>query len=160
MNAYQCKSVEQLQSVFDEFFQTSYALLVLYVISPFLPIVNYLLEIPIAILKILQWNLMFDIGGEILCSVDNNSYGQSTVSQFDNGSAYYINISVFYFLFDVFFNPLIYISFFLFELAYVLSSMSIISSGLYVWWIPFLNLIPVASATLWWVPIIPYYISI
>ena len=53
MGANNCKSADDLQPVFDEFFEVSYGLIALYTLSPFLPIVNYALEIPISILKII-----------------------------------------------------------------------------------------------------------
>ena len=160
MGANNCKSAEALQPLFEEFFQQSYALLALYTISPFLPIVNWAFVIPIVVLKILQWNLMFEIGGAVICTIDNDIYGPNTVGLFENGSAFYVFIALAYYVFDVYINPVIYFSFIIFELIYLIASLSFSSSGLYVWWIPFLNLVPLSSATLWWLPIIPYYISI
>lgn len=52
MGSNNCKSAQALQPVFDEFFESSYALLALYTLSPFLPIVNIGFEIAIVIIKI------------------------------------------------------------------------------------------------------------
>ena len=82
MGANNCKSAEALQPVFDEFFEVSYGLIALYTISPFLPFVNVWFEIPISILKIVMWNLMFEVGGAVECAVDNDIYGPNTVSLF------------------------------------------------------------------------------
>jgi len=82
MGANNCKSADALQPVFDEFFEVSYVLIALYTISPFLPVVNWAFEIPISIMKIIQWNLMFEIGGAVECAIDNDIYGPNTVSLF------------------------------------------------------------------------------
>ena len=34
------------------------------------------------------------------------------------------------------------------------------ASGILVWWVPFVNLLPLGSLTLWWLPILPYYMFI
>ena len=160
MGANNCKSAEALQPVFDDFFDKSYGLIALFTLSPFLPVVNYSLEIPIVILKILLWNRMFEIGGAVECAIDNNINGPNTISLFQDGSALYVFIALAYFAFDVFINPLIFVGIYIFELVYLFASWSLASSGLYVWWVPFINLLPLSASTLWWLPIVPYYWSI
>jgi len=60
-------------------------------------------------------------------------------------------------MFDLFINPLIFIGIYLFEVIYFLGMGAVSASGILVWWVPFLNLIPLSSLTLWWLPILPYY---
>ena len=103
---------------------------------------------------------MFEIGGAVSCAIDNDIYGPNTVSLFQDGSAFYIAISIFYFLFDLFVSPIIFVGFYALEVIYFFAAGAIASSGLLIWWVPFLNLIPLSSLTLWWLPIIPYYMFV
>lgn len=121
MGANNCKSAEALQPVFDEFFEISYGLIALYTISPFLPGINLAFEIPISILKIVLWNNMYEIGGAVECAIDNNIYGPNTTSLFADGSAFYVFIALSYFFFDVFINPIIFISLYVLEAVYFYS---------------------------------------
>lgn len=103
---------------------------------------------------------MFEIGGAVECAIDNDIYGPNTVSLFQDGSAFYVFIALFYFVFDLFINPIFFIGAYVFEFLYFLAMGALSASGLLIWWVPFLNLIPLSSLTLWWLPILPYYMFI
>jgi hypothetical protein len=99
---------------------------------------------------------MFEIGGTVECAIDNNIYGPNTVSNFKDGSAFYIWIAIASFIFDLFINPVIFIGAYVLEVIYFLAMAAISASGILVWWVPFLNLIPLSTFTLWWIPVLLY----
>ena len=53
-----------------------------------------------------------------------------------------------------------FIGIYAFEVIYFLAAGALSASGILIWWVPFLNLLPLGSLTLWWLPILPYYMFI